>query len=58
MDELEELCSSGEHSEDFPRDVALAHTVPREMRAIESAWPLDADTYAAMDALLPNSASG
>jgi pimeloyl-ACP methyl ester carboxylesterase len=27
----------------------LAHTVPREVRAIKNAWPLDADTCAAID---------
>jgi pimeloyl-ACP methyl ester carboxylesterase len=36
-------------SEDFPRIMALAHTVPREMRAIKETWPLDADSYAAID---------
>jgi pimeloyl-ACP methyl ester carboxylesterase len=36
-------------SEDFTRNTALAHTVPREVRAINNAWPLDADAYAAID---------
>ena len=36
-------------SDAFPPQMVLAHTVPREVRAIKHAWPLDADTYAAID---------
>jgi pimeloyl-ACP methyl ester carboxylesterase len=37
-------------SPDFTRDLALAHTVPREVRALKDAWPPDTDAYATIDA--------
>jgi pimeloyl-ACP methyl ester carboxylesterase len=36
-------------SDAFPPQLMLAHTVPREVRAIKDPWPLDADAYAAID---------
>ena len=36
-------------SDAFPPQLMLAHTVPREVRAIKDPWPLNADAYAAID---------